>query len=133
MSLKTLIQLLGVAQLFVLVASALVPIRLDWKREFEKLSVLHRQMYWVYGGYVVLGIVALGLVCLVNARELAEGGPLARSVACYGLIFWGVRVALQPILKVDEFLTRRWLRAGYHLLTVLFLGFVTGYAYLLFR
>src|SRR5690606_35972207 len=44
----------GVAHFAVLSASALVPNRLNWREEFRTLSPLHRQLYWVYGGYVVL-------------------------------------------------------------------------------
>jgi hypothetical protein len=46
----------GAGQLCVLVASALVPFQLKWKTELAVLSRLHRQMYWVYGGYVVLAM-----------------------------------------------------------------------------
>ena len=41
---------------------------------------LHRQLYWIYGGYVVLAIVANGLICVANADELAAGSRLARCV-----------------------------------------------------
>jgi hypothetical protein len=62
--LADLIRLAGAGQLGVLVASALVPVRLNWKRDLAGLPTLHRQMYWTYGGYVVLGIVALGVISL---------------------------------------------------------------------
>src|SRR4029453_19214339 len=88
--LPTLIFLAGLAQLGVFVASALVPFQLKWKTELASLSRLHRQMYWVYGGYVVLAIVAFGLISIFNARELAGGTGLARSVCGYIAVFWGV-------------------------------------------
>src|SRR5690348_14499545 len=94
-TLPTLITLSGIGQLCVLVASALVPMRLNWKRELAGLSRLHRQMYWVYGGYVVLAIVAFGLISLFNARELDADSGLARGVCGYVAVFWGVRLALQ--------------------------------------
>jgi len=110
----------GLAHLFILIASALVPFRLNWREELRSLSRLHRQMYWVYGGYVVLSIVALGLISICNATELARGSPLARGFCAYVAIFWGVRVTLQAILDVKEHLTEWWLRLGYHGLTVVF-------------
>src|SRR5215207_9318250 len=67
-----LIFLAGAGQLGVLIASALVPFQLQWKTELAVLSRLHRQMYWVYGGYVVLAIAAFGLISLFNAGELAN-------------------------------------------------------------
>jgi hypothetical protein len=126
--LPTLIFVAGIGQLCVLVASAMVPRWLNWRDEFTKLSRLHRQMYWVYGGYVVLSIVALGVISIVNAAELASGGRLARSVCAYIAIFWGVRLSLQPVLDVKEHLTAWWLTAGYHLLTLLFISFTAIYA-----
>jgi hypothetical protein len=127
-ALPTLIFIAGAGQLCVLVASALVPIRLNWRAEFARLPRLHRQMYWVYGGYVVLSIVALGLICLFNSRELANGSSLARSVCGYMALFWGVRLSLQAVLDVKEYLTAWWLIAGECLLTVLFLYFTSVFA-----
>ncbi len=118
----------GIGQICVLVASALVPRRLNWRSEFAKLSRLHRQMYWVYGGYVALSIIALGVISIVNAAELAGGGRLARSVCAYNAVFWGIRLSLQPVLDVKEHLTTWWLTAGYHLLTLLFITFTAIYA-----
>lgn len=127
--LATLITLAGVGQLGVLVASALVPIRLNWKRDLGVLSVLHRQLYWVYGGYVVMAIVAFGTISLLYAEELASGSGLARGLSVYIAVFWGVRLSLQAVLDVKEHLTAWWLTLGYHALTVLFASFTLIYGY----
>lgn len=132
-SLADLMRLAGAAQLCVLIASSLVPLRLNWKRDLAVLPVLHRQMYWTYGGYVVLGIVFLGGISLSCAEELASGTRLGRAVCLYGLVFWGARLPLQAVFDAKPFLTTWWLKAGYHLLTVLFLAFVGVYGYALFR
>lgn len=132
-TLSQLIIAAGIGQLCVLVASALVPIRLDWRKQFEPLSRLHRQMYWVYGGYIVLSIIALGLITLCNVQELAAGGGLARSFCAYASIFWGIRLSLQAVLDVKEHLTTWWLRVGYHGLTVLFLYFTVVFGWLAVR
>jgi hypothetical protein len=84
-------------------------------------------MVWVYGGYVVLSIIAFGLISLINAHELASGGRLARSMCAYMAVFWGVRLSLQAVLDVKDHLTTWWLAAGYRLLTVFFACFVTVY------
>ena len=120
-TLPDLIFAAGVAQLCVLIASALVPIRLDWRHEFQSLSPLHRQMYWVYGGYVVLSIISLGLISIFNAREIAAGGGLARGFCAYAAAFWGIRLSLQGVLKVKEHLILWWLRLGYHGLSIVFI------------
>ena len=118
----------GIGQLCVLAASALVPVRLKWREVFQSLPKLHRQMYWVYGSYVVLAIVAQGLVSAACSGELAEGTALARGVCGYMAVFWGVRLALQGVLDVKEHLTHWWLAAGYHLLTALFVYFTAVFA-----
>ncbi|MCO6044879.1 hypothetical protein NG895_13280 [Aeoliella sp. ICT_H6.2] len=131
-TLSTLILLAGFGQLSVLAASALVPLQLDWKHEFASLSKLHRQMYWVYGGYVVLGIVSLGLISIACHDQLASGTPLARAVCGYAAAFWGIRLALQAVLDAKPFLTKWWLVAGYHLLTMLFVAFTAIFAWATF-
>ena len=61
-TLARLIFLAGIGQSGILIASALVPFQLNWREELRCLSRLHRQMYWVYGGYVVLSIIAFAEV-----------------------------------------------------------------------
>ena len=80
LTLTRLIVVAGVGQLGVLIASALVPFRLRWREDLRPLSRLHRQMYWVYGGYVVLSIVAFAMLSIFNSRELASGSGLARGL-----------------------------------------------------
>jgi hypothetical protein len=131
--LTSLITLAGFGQLGVLMASALVPFELDWKNALRDLPRLHQQMYWVYGGYIILAIVAFGLISLFNARELASGSRLARGVCAYIVMFWGVRLLLQGAFDVKPYLTTWWLRLGYHLLTALFIGFTMLYTFVALR
>lgn len=120
--LPKLIFMAGISQWCILIASAMVPFHLNWRQAFAALpSRLHRQLYWVYGGYVVLSIVAFGCLSILNARELAGGSALARGVCIYIAIFWGIRLCLQGVLDVGEHLTTGWLKLGYGVLTVLFI------------
>lgn len=132
-TLADLVFFAGFAQLSVLIASALVPIRLEWRKQFMALRRLHRQLYWVYGGYVVLAIISNGLICLFHANEIAEGGGLARGFCIYVAFFWGIRLSLQAILDVKEYLTAWWLKAGYHILTLFFASFTALFAYAALR
>lgn len=128
-SLSELLFVAGFGQLSVLVASALVPTRLSWREAFASLPRLHRQMYWVYGGYVVLSIISLGLITLFNADELAAGGGLARGFCTYAAVFWGIRLSLQAVLDVKDHLRTWWLTAGYYGLTLLFAYFTGVYGW----
>jgi len=123
LDLATVIFYAGIGQLLVLIASALVPLRLNWKETLSPLPPLVQQLFWIYGGYVVLSIFSLGLICTLNAEELAEGSGLARAFCAYVTLFWGIRLSLQPFLSAKPFLTTWWLRGGYHLLTVMFITF----------
>lgn len=117
----------GLIQITVLVASALVPLRLDWKSQLAGLPKLIRQLFWVYGGYVVLAILGLGLLVMVNATELASGSLLARSVCGYLALFWGIRLGLQSVLDARPYLTAWWLWAGEAILTVIFVYLIGVY------
>jgi hypothetical protein len=127
--LTRLIFFAGVGQLGVLVASALVPFRMNWRQELQGLSRLHRQMYWVYGGYVVLSIVAFSALSIIHARELAGGSGLARGFCAYVAVFWGIRVVLQSVFDVKDHLTTWWLKAGYVVLTLMFTAFTIVYGW----
>ena len=125
--------LAGAAQASILVASALVPFQLDWKKELGGLSRLHRQMYWTYGGYVVLAIVAFAVIEIAAAAELAVPSRLARFVSAYIAVFWGVRFALQFVFDAQSHLTTWWLRLGYRLLSILFLVLAIFHAWAALR
>jgi hypothetical protein len=131
--LPNLIFVAGIGQLSVLIASALVPFRLKWRDEFQSLSRLHRQMYWVYAGYVVLAIISLGLISVFNAHELASGSGLARGFCGYVAAFWGIRLSLQGVLDVKEHLSTWCIKLGYRLLTLLFAFFTVVYAWAALR
>jgi hypothetical protein len=122
----------GIIHFCILVASALVPFRLNWREELKGLSRLHRQMYWTYGAYVVLAIVAFGCISVASAPELARRSLLARGFCIYVFVFWLVRLALQGVFDVKQHLTTWWLRLGYRLLTVLFACLVVIYGWAAF-
>jgi hypothetical protein len=134
-ALAQLIFIAGLCQLSVLIASAIVPYRLNWQIDLQVLPRLHRQMFWTYGGYVVLSIVAFAIISIVNANELAGGGVLARSFCLYVAMFWAIRGGLQSVFDVEDYLTAWWLKTGYFALSVMFvaLTIIYGWAALLPR
>jgi len=129
MTASRLVFFAGIGQLCLLVASVQVPFRLNWRNELRTLPRLHRQMHWVYGGYVVLSIVAFAAMSILNAAELAGGTPLARGICAYIAVFWGVRLILQMVFDIGTYLTRWWMKAGYALLTIMFAAFTVIYVW----
>jgi hypothetical protein len=127
--LPNLVFLAGIGLLMILPVSALVPFRLKWRDELRSLPRLHRQMHWVYGGYVVLAIIAFATLSISEARELASGTGLARGFCVYIAVFWGIRLVLQDVFDIREYLDSWWTKAGYYALTLLFASLTTIYVW----
>lgn len=127
--LPTLLFAGGFGHLSLLFVAALLPSKLRWRRELADLPRLHRQMHWVYAGYVVLSFVAFGVISLLHSDTLAGGSGLARTFCGYVAVFWSIRLTLQAVFDVRDYLTAWWLRLGYHALTLLFVSFTLIYGY----
>ena len=131
LSLTTLVALGGVCHLGILIASALVPRVLDWKGELTRLHPLTRHLVWTHGAFIVLTILAFGVISLVAPADLASGTRLARLFCGFVAAFWLSRLAIQLFLfDARPFLTNGLLKLGYHGLTAVFtfLGLVYGWA-----
>ena len=92
---KTLVLLGGLVHFGILIASALTPGVLEWRRHLAQLPALLRQLFWVYGSFIVLVIISFGTISLTHSGALASGEPLARAVCAMIAIFWSARLAVQ--------------------------------------
>ena len=120
----------GVLHLGILIASALTPGVLDWKRELEALRPLSRQLVWVHGVFIVLTIIGFGVISLVAPRDLASGTTLARAVCAFIATFWLARLGVQFfVFDAGPMLTKTYLKLGYHGLTGVFLTLVAIYGF----
>jgi hypothetical protein len=121
MNLQNLIFVGGALHFGILLASAMVPQVLDWKGSLRNLDLLSRQLIWVHGAFIVLVIVAFGLLSLMFSRELASGTPLARALCAFIAIFWTARLIVQFfVFDAKAFLKNVFLKTGYHGLTLVF-------------
>jgi hypothetical protein len=128
LTLENLLLLAGAGHFAILTASALVPKVLDWKTVLKPLPPFLRTLFWVYGIFIVLTIIGMGTLTLINARAMAAGDPVARSLAGFITMFWGARLIVQLfVFDVRIYLTNRWLKLGDHLLTVVFVFFTIVY------
>ena len=129
-TLTTLLVLAGVCHFGILLASALVPRVLDWHRELAQVSPLSRHVVWTHGVFIVLTIIAFGLITVANAPALAAGSALARWFCGFVAVFWLSRLVVQLFLfDATPYLTSRLLKLGYHGLTVVFAYLGTVYAW----
>lgn len=127
---KMLFQLAGLAHFSILIASALTPGALDWKRHLAALPPFLRTLFWVYGAFIVLTVASLGTLTLVHADAMAAGEPVARSLCAFIAIFWLARLGVQLfVFDARPFLTTWFYKVGYHALTVAFTAFVVIYGW----
>lgn len=133
-TLPNLLLLAGVGHFILLAASALTPLVLDWRGHLQALPKLLRQLFWVYGVFIVLTIIGLGTMTLCHAASMAEGQPVARSLAIFATVFWGLRLGVQLfVFDTRPYLTNRWLRLGDHVLTAAFVFFTLVYGWAAIR
>jgi len=125
--------LAGIAHFGILIASANVPKALDWKNALAPLPKMLRQMFWVYGWFIVLIIISFGTITLVHAETLAAGGELARWINGFIFVFWFVRLMVQFfVFDAKPFLTNWFYKIGYQLLTLVFVFMIAVYAWAAF-
>lgn len=123
MNLEILLILAGLGHFGILIASALTPRALDWKTHLAPLHPFLRTLFWVYGAFIVLTIAGMGTLTLLHVHAMAVGEPVARSLAAFIAIFWTARLGVQFfVFDATEFLTTRWRRFGYHVLTLAFIA-----------
>jgi len=128
---KSLLQFAAVLQLSILIASALTPRVLDWRTNLAALHPFLRKLFWVYGAFIVLVVIAFSALTFLHADAMASREPVARSLCVFIAIFWGARLLVQfAIFDPRPFLTAWYYQLGYHALTVIFafLVFVYGRA-----
>ncbi len=133
LTLETLIVISGILQLGTLLASAQVPKELKFREELPRVSPLLRHWILTAGGYIVLDLVAFGILSLLFAKELASGQPLARGVCGFISVFWGIRLVIQLfVFDAKPYLRNSFLTIGYHALTVVFAWHTVVYGYAAF-
>ena len=124
----------GVIHFLILFASAMAPRVMNWNVHLEVLPRMVRQMFWVYGAFIVLVIVSFGALTLLNVPEIAAGSHIGRGLCAVIAIFWAARLTVQLfVFDVKPFLTNWFYRLGYHLLTVAFVMLVSIYSYAAFQ
>jgi hypothetical protein len=120
----------GILHFGILIASALVPRVLDWRSSLRKLDPLLRQLIWVHGLFIVLVIIAFGVLSVAFPHELANGSRLARAVCLFIALFWTCRLVVQfAILDARPYLRSTFLTIGYRGLTVVFSYLAIVYAW----
>ena len=128
--LESLIFISGALHLATLLGSAQVPKELKFKEELPKVGPLFRQWILVAGLYIVINLVAFGVIALSFSSTLASGEPLARAFCAYVVIFWAIRLIIQfGVFDAKPYLRNRFLTIGYHGLTCIFVWHTVVFGY----
>jgi hypothetical protein len=128
--LEILLRAGGVLHFAILVASALTPRALDWRKNLAPLHPFLRSLFWVYGAFIALVIVNFGVLTLTHAQAMAEGLPVARALCGFIAVFWVARLTVQFfVFEPGPFLANWLYKVGYHGLTVVFTYFVLVYGW----
>jgi hypothetical protein len=95
------------------------------------LAALHpflRKLFWIYGAFIVMVIIAFATLTFLHADAMAAGEPVARSLCVFIAIFWGARLFVQfAIFDPRPFLTNWFYQLSYHALTIIFAFLVLVY------
>lgn len=101
---------------------------LDWRRSLLPLCAMTRHIIWTHAVFVLMTIIAFGIVSVTMPASLAAGAPLARAICGFIAIFWAIRLFIQFFLfDARPHLTNVALKLGFHGLTVVFSYFVLCY------
>ena len=119
---------LGPIHFVILAASAQVPTRLNWKVELARLSSLNRKLMWTYGAFIVLCILAFGVMTLVLRREFVVGNPAGLWLCGFIAVFWGLRLVCDNyVLKFGDWPQGPEFEIGHLLLNTVFITLTCGY------
>lgn len=86
--------LAGVGHFVVLIASFQVPARMKWHEDLAKLMPVNRKLMWTYGVFIVLTIVAFGMLTVALHDELLRGDRAALGLATFIGVFWLTRLVI---------------------------------------
>ena len=75
--------------------NTLLPKRLHWKEELDRLSLLNRQIFLVHALFIGLILVLTGTLSLVYANSLLEPTSLGRAILSGLVVFWSTRLFVQ--------------------------------------
>ena len=85
----------GLAQIALVVGSAAIPKLLNWKGELMKTSLLIRQIFWTYAGYILVINFSFGLLSILGEEELLDKSFLAKAITLFIALYWITRILIQ--------------------------------------
>jgi len=88
------IQFAGIILLCITLANFFAPKKMRWTVNLEKTEPVFRQVFIIHCVFLLGGVVAMALLCLLAPEWLFIDG-LGRALAGFMALFWGARVLVQ--------------------------------------
>ena len=129
MPLVRALQLAGLGQVVLALASTTFPLILGWQRDLLPLRPLLRRLFWIYAGYIFAINLSFGLLSLLGPHGLIDGSPLAAAVTGFIALYWLARLSLQLAFDRSDMPRGRRYVAGEAALVLLFVYLATVYAW----
>lgn len=126
--LNGLLWIAGITGYLPVIAGALAPQKVGWKKELATLRPITRKIFLTYYGYVGGMILAWPTLTLLFRTEMLAGDPAALGIAALIALFWTARLVLDfCCFRSDMWPEGRVYRIGHILLNSLFVGLATTY------
>jgi len=118
----------GLGHFLVLAASFQVPTRLGWVEELPRLRPLNRKLMWTYGAFIVLVIVAFGMLTLALREEMLRGDRAAVFLCLFIGMWWTARIVVDTcVFEHADWPEGPAFVVGHTLLTTLFVFLAAVY------
>jgi hypothetical protein len=120
-TLTLLLQIAAVLHLGLMCAGLLMPRVVGMRSHLATVPPFVRHLFWVYYAFIGLCLVGFSVITFVYADTLAAGGPLARALCVFLMLFWMLRlIAATFVFNMRPYLTTGPRRVGYHVINIVF-------------
>jgi hypothetical protein len=89
------LRIVGVFMALLVVVNLFVPVRLRWREEMGRLSLVNRQIFQVHSIFIVLTLALFSALLLTSGDALLERTRLSRAALIGLTTFWGLRMLMQ--------------------------------------
>ena len=128
-ALQWLVMIGGYLHFTLLPVGAMVPFKLDFRGELRKVNPLLRELVWEYYVFIAQSIVAFGILSIAFADVLVSNDSLGRALCAFIGIFWTLRLVIALfVFNAKPQMTHWFFRAGYHVLTAVFIYLAVVYS-----
>ena len=95
MSLEVHLRIVGLSLIALALLHTAMPRRFNWRAELQSVTLLTRQMFYGHVFFIALMCWMIGLLAVLNARDLIQPSGLGRTITTGLAAFWALRLGFQ--------------------------------------